>query len=112
VGAAAAGALTLSVSTPASAAIVTLLTVVGIRSRRGALLLGAASLTALAVALGLVVVQQHRNRWPADFGWPTMFDRSHRLSLVGVALLVVTVAVTSTPRRASGSVSRPADHLG
>ncbi|MGI9603133.1 MAG: alpha-(1-_3)-arabinofuranosyltransferase domain-containing protein [Acidimicrobiales bacterium] len=54
--------------------------------------LGAA--VALAVAGAYITIEQYRNRYPPDFGWPQFFDAVHVVGVVAVLLLAVDVVAS------------------
>jgi arabinofuranan 3-O-arabinosyltransferase len=56
------------------------------RSTRGAGLLGLCGAAALGLAGAFTVMQQIRNGYPPEFGWPTHFARVHVLGLAAIAL--------------------------
>lgn len=102
-----AGLAVAGVAGPLGALPVALLTVLGCRLRSGHALVGGASLLLLGAAFGLVVVEQRRRRWNADFDWPSHFVTSHRLALLGV-LIAGTAVLSSAARRHFGDRHRSA----
>jgi len=68
--------------------------------------LGLAGAGALAGALAYIVLQQVRHRYPADFEWPTWFEKVHVLGLGAVFLLAAETLrdlLPRPPRTAGGS---------
>ncbi|MEZ5141941.1 MAG: alpha-(1-_3)-arabinofuranosyltransferase family protein [Acidimicrobiales bacterium] len=62
--------------------------IAGMRWRRGRGVLGLAGAASLGLAASYYVLQQVRNRYPADFMWPQLFDRVSVLGLLAVLLLL------------------------
>jgi len=68
------------------------LVIVALRWHRGRGLLGVAGAGALGLAAGYYVLQQVRNRFPADFVWPQLFTRVNVLGVLAVLLLLAEAA--------------------
>ncbi|MFN8037859.1 MAG: alpha-(1-_3)-arabinofuranosyltransferase family protein [Acidimicrobiales bacterium] len=68
------------------------LVIVAFRWHRGRGLLGVAGAGALGLAAGYYVLQQVRNRFPADFVWPQLFTRVNVLGVLAVLLLLAEAA--------------------
>ena len=99
--------LAAATTTVAGTVVVAVLAALGCRVRLGVAALVSATLASLGGAFALVVIGQRRNRWPADFDWPTHFLAAQRLAMVGVVLVGTTVLVQFVRDRASaGSVDQ------
>lgn len=107
--AAGAGLIALLVASPPAALVLAVAAVALGRLHRGSTIVAVAGLASTAAAFGLVVTGQRRHRWPADFDWPTHFERSHDLAILGVLLVVLAVAGRT---RRSTSVPEPGDPAG
>ncbi|MGH9214828.1 MAG: alpha-(1-_3)-arabinofuranosyltransferase domain-containing protein [Acidimicrobiales bacterium] len=89
-----AAAVATAVAGPAIGLVTTALTAIATRWTGGRVVLLAGGVLTLAASFALVVLGQERHRWAADFDWPTHFDLSHRLTLLGALLLLAGVALT------------------
>jgi hypothetical protein len=96
----AAGVTAGLVDRPLVGAGIALVTAAALLLRRGPGLLAAGGVASLAGAAAFTVAKQWRNHYPADFGWPGFFAPAHHLALAGLLLMLASVAVGATRRRA------------
>ncbi|MDH3707476.1 MAG: hypothetical protein OES57_15520, partial [Acidimicrobiia bacterium] len=64
-----------------------------------------AASAALIIAGGYITIEQYRNRYPPDFGWPQFFDAVHVVGVIVVLLLaadVVAGLLAPPPPESSG----------
>lgn len=73
--------------------ILGVLTYLGLRTKRGWMLLRIVSLGLIAMGCGYVIVKQLLNGYGLEFEWPRKFEAAHFPILIGVSLLAVDVVI-------------------
>lgn len=102
-----AGAIAALVSAPLVGLVVAVAAASASRGRWTNLLVSAGGVACLAGAVLRLLVGQRRNRWPADFDWPTQVDDVHQLAWCGVLLVIVAVLTDAARRRLRGATAEP-----
>lgn len=95
----ASGALGAALVRPAVGVVVAVLSLLALLWRPGRLALTAGAVGLVAASGAYVVLKQHRNGYPPDFGWPSFFELAHTWASIAIVLLVADVAVGWARRR-------------